>query len=98
MNIHIIHMYVYMYKYMYVYKYIHIYIHVYMYTYRQKIINLCIDLKSINEDRLRTHIQSADLSGFLMLYLTTSLSAPWTQVLLLLVQRLQEHYTVIQRP
>ena len=53
-----------------------------MYTYRQKIINLCIDLKSINEDRLRTHVQNADPFSFLMFYLTTSLSAPWTRALL----------------
>ena len=53
-----------------------------MYIYRQKIMHLCIVLKSINEDRLRTHVQNADLSDFLMLYLTTSLSAPWMRVLL----------------
>jgi hypothetical protein len=43
---------------------------------------LSIDLKSITDDRLRTHIQNADPVDFLMLYLTTSLSAPWTRVLL----------------
>ena len=53
-----------------------------MYIYRQKILNLCIDLKSFKEDRLRTHVQNADLSDFLIFYLTTSLSAPWMRVLL----------------
>jgi len=43
---------------------------------------LSIDLKSISDDRLRTHIQNADPVDFLMLYLTMSLSAPWTRVLL----------------
>jgi len=42
---------------------------------------LSIDLKCITDDRLRT-IQNADPVDFLMLYSTTSLSAPWTRVLL----------------
>ena len=53
-----------------------------MYISRQKIMHLCIDLKSCNEDRLRTHIQNADPVDFLMLYLSTSMSALWTRVLL----------------
>jgi len=36
---------------------------------------LSIDLKSITDDRLRTHIQNADPVDFLMLYLTMSLNA-----------------------
>ena len=54
------------------------------YTSRPKCmcVYLSIDLKSITDDRLRTHIQNADPVDFLMLYLTTSLSAPWTRVLL----------------
>ena len=53
-----------------------------MYIYRQNIMNLCIDWKSIDEDRLRTHVQNADPFGFLMLYLTTSLLTPWMRALL----------------
>jgi len=43
---------------------------------------LSIDLKSITDDCLHTQIQNADPVDFLMLYLTTSLSAPWMRVLL----------------
>ena len=54
------------------------------YTSRPKCmcVYLSIDLKSITDDCLHTHIQNADPVDFLMLYLTTSLSAPWTRVLL----------------
>jgi len=44
---------------------------------------LCIDVNSITEDCLRTHFKHADPSDFLTLCLTMSLSAPWTQQLLL---------------
>jgi len=63
----------------YIYIYIctmKIYVHITAKTY------LCIDFESITEDRLRTHIQHADSSDVLILYLTMSLSAPWTQLLL----------------
>ena len=43
---------------------------------------LSIDLKRITDDRLRTHIQNAGPVDFLMLYLSTSLSAAWTRVML----------------
>jgi len=77
-----VHVYIYIYIYMYIYIYVYSYICVYMYIYRQKQMHLCIDLKSINQDRLRTHVQNADPFGFLMLYWTTSLLAPWMRALL----------------